>query len=251
MKPFVSIVVTSFLPESKRYLDLCIKSIENLDYPKDRYEVIIVSPPGYEPLYEGTRVVHPVKENYYNAHALNYGASVSALDTSYYFFLNDDVILTRFCLSNLVEASRAIGDRGLFMPIGNDQQAKYMLPVYIQPGPYRYDDIKDHATALMNATSPFYHGMFFYETLCLYAELVPKAVFEAVGAFDDSRQGQDDIDYCLRVRRQGFVNAIVLNSLCYHAGGVTADITMTDGSRAASLKSFEEKWGERPRWVNV
>lgn len=243
----VSIVVTAFLEQSRPYLDLCIKSLKNLSHLD--FEIIIVSPKGYEHNYEGVRVVHPEKEPYYNAHALNVGAKASDPTSEYFLFLNDDVILTRECLTNLIGSSKQLGDSCITMPIGNDQQRSYWLPIpLVSPVPYKIEQVEDHEHfMLMNAESYFKSGMIFPEVLCLYAVLVPRRVFEIVGEFDDSRLGQDDVDFSRRVKLNGFLNVIALNSLCWHAGGVSADITMGDLTsqvRAESLASYNKKWGD-------
>lgn len=250
MKPFVSIIVTAYLKESKPYLDLCMESISQLDYPKESYEVIIVSPPWYVPNYPGAWNVMPKKESYWNAHALNYGISCASDKAAYYLLLNDDVILTHNSLNNLVYASAFMGDRANLMPISNDRQGKYFLPTPGGTGPYRIEQIKK-PQALIEQNSPYREGIVFYDTLCLYAHLLPRNIWNTVGSFDETMEGQIDIDYCMRVRQFGFVNGIALDSLMYHAGGVSADITMTAKAREESLKTFKAKWGVEPKWNNI
>ena len=245
MMPFVTIVVTAFLEKSKPYLDLCIESIRSLDYPKDRFEVIIVSPKTWTPLYDDCLTVTPYKDHYYNGHALNFGALHAKPHTDHLLFLNDDVILTRNSLKNLVLASSYLGDKALLMPISNDMQNKYYLGPDQPLGPYRIEHVKD-ADYMFNFSSPYDHfGVVFFETLCLYANLVPIGMWKQVGEYDEVMEGQTDIDYCLRVKKAGYINGVVLNSFMYHAGGASADLTHTAESRAKSLEQFNEKWGEQ------
>jgi GT2 family glycosyltransferase len=238
--------VTSYLEKTKPYLDLCIDSIKNLDYPKDRLEVFIVSPKWYWPRYEGVHTIHPRREAYFNAHALNYGASKADQETQYFLFCNDDVIFTKDSLTGLLVSSQSLGDHGVFMPIGNDQQQRYMWAIPgVNVGPYRLENLGETVHQLKNCASPYNRGLIFCETLCLYAVLVPRPVWDLVGEYDDSRSGQDDVDYTRRVARAGLVNAICMNSLVYHAGGVSADLTLgalNSQERANSLKSYNEKW---------
>jgi GT2 family glycosyltransferase len=242
MSPTVSIIVTAYLEKSKPYLDLCIQSINNLSYPRDRMKVLIVSPPSYVPKYDGCHNLHPTKPDYYNAHALNYGAEKAYGD--YLFFVNDDVIFTKNSLSNLVSLSHDLNDPGIFMPISNDQQQRYILPIPFRPGPYRLKDIHD-AQGMMDMESPYQqvkYSAILCDTLCLYAVIMSRDVFNKVGPFDDSRLGQDDIDFSMRVKRAGLLNVISLQSLVFHAGGVSADITMSEKQRSDSLESFNKKW---------
>jgi GT2 family glycosyltransferase len=243
--PKCTIVVTAYLEKTKQYLDILMKSIENLSYPKDKIEVFIVSPKWYKPEYPNATTIHPYFDDYYNAHAINFGIEAASPDAEYFFVLNDDLILTRDCLTRLVEAASETSQRGIYMPIGNDMQGRYALEVGIRPGPYRLEEfvVETIVNGVMNLSSIYPKGLILADTLCLYAVLIPRRVFESVGKFDDSRQGQDDIDYTLRTRQAGFHNLIAIDSLVYHAGGVSADVTMSAKSREESLRSFQSKWG--------
>lgn len=241
--PKVSIIVTAFLEASKPYLDLCIRSINNLNYPD--FETIIVSPRWYKPEYEGFRTVHPTRTDFPNAHALNFGAENADPKSEYFFFINDDVILTKNSLSALVQSAREVENTGIFMPIGNDQQGRYMWPVpWLPVGPWRIDQIKGHEETLMNAESPYRCGMMFHKDLCLYAVLIPRKVYEVVGGFDEGGW-KDDIDYCWRVAKLGRVNAICMNSLVYHSMGPSTSVTLgalDSQTRIDDEKRFNEKW---------
>ena len=248
--PFVSIVVTAYLPKSKSYLDMCLRSIENLDYPRDRFDVLIVSPDGFvsSSLYP---VVHPKRTSYWNSHALNVGADAARKDAHYFLFLNDDVVLTASSLKNLVYASTLVNDRAVLMALSNDSQSKYVVGTPGGSGPYTLDQIRD-PVALMGASSPYREpGIFFFETLCLYAFLCPSDLWRDVGGFDDEMRGGDDIDFSMRVRQKGYLNGIVLDSLIYHAGGVSASETLTPQMRSDDFVRFKAKWGFSPRWQNV
>lgn len=252
ISPKVSIIVTSFLEQSKPYLDLCMRSIKNLNY--DNFETIIVSPKNYTPKYDTALTVTPEKDPYFNSHALNFGAEKASKDSDYFFFLNDDVILTKNCLTNLVSSAKSVGDFGLFMPVSNDMQMKYYLPIpYMSSGPYRLEALeaasKDYAQVLMNADSFYNQGLIFSDVLCLYAVLIPRDVFSRIGEFADG--WKDDWDYTKRVVNAGLFNVICMNSLAYHAGGVSSEYTLgplDSKERMDSLKTFEQKWGEN---VNV
>ena len=242
--PHISIIVTAFLAKSKPYLDLCVASIASLDYPKDKLEVIIVSPYGYNNSYEGCQTMHPRTNDFNNAHALNFGMAMADKRSEYFFLLNDDVILTKHSLKNLVTSAQSINDMGIFMPIGNDQQGKYFIGLPIPIGPYRLENIKDCASDMMNLQSPYRQGLMFFNELCLYAVLIPRHVINKVGGFDEANVGKDDWDYSYRVTKAGYVNAICLNSLCWHAGGVTSSITFTDEMRKQSQEQFDQKWSK-------
>ena len=228
--PKVSIIITAYCPESRAYLNECVLSCLNLSY-KNR-EIIIVGRQGYEPMYEGCKTVAPAQKEFWNSTGLNYGASKAAADSEYYFFVNDDVVLTRNCLQPLVEAAKMHPLVGQVMPIGNDMQMRYFFPyTAIGAGGFNPD-----------AQSPYPRGLVFSETLCMYATLISKRVWRDVGPFDESLRGQDDIDYSLRLRQKGYLNAIELSSLVWHHGGVSAAHTLTEEKRKEAMEIFQQKW---------
>lgn len=217
MSPKVSIIITSYCPESRKYLDECVKSVKGLLY--DNYEIIIVGRPDYLPEYPDCKTISPPQMQFWNSTGLNEGAKHAAGD--FLFFLNDDLVLSRTSLSNLVSSLLDNPDVGLLMPMGNDQQGRYRL----------------------SNDCSYPRGLMFCETLCLYAVLMRKSVFEQVGGFDTSLLGLDDIDYSLRVRQHGLKNAIEISSFVYHYGGVSAAHTLNDDKRKKAQEIFKAKWG--------
>jgi GT2 family glycosyltransferase len=175
---------------------------------------------------------------------LNYGIEQSRGE--FIFVLNDDVILTRHSLQNLVNMLDQSDKIGLIMPTGNDQQQRYhlALPCQRPPAGYRLEDLNpDLIDQLMSAASFYPPGIMFSDTLCIYAFLMRRSVFDEIGGFDENLISGDDIDYCLRLRHRGYINAIALDSLVWHAGGASADLTMTPEKRELGQKIFNEKWG--------
>lgn len=238
MNPKVSIIVTSYCPESRGYLDLCIDSVRGLTY--DNFETILVTRPGYEPFYENVLTVYPKKENFWNSTGLNYGVECSDPEAEYYFLINDDVILTKNCIQGLLSALQD-PRIGQVMPIGNDMQGRYDFPM-LPPGVTLKDIPKNQLTQIMGLDSPYPKGIIFADTLCLYAQMISKKVWNEVGPFDETLTGQDDIDYSLRVRQKGYINGIELSSLVWHFGGVSAAVTLTEEKRKIAMDTFQKKW---------
>ncbi len=237
MSPKVSIIVTSYCPESAPYLDLCIKSIKNLSY--DNLETTLVTRPGYLPQFDDVQTCHPDKREFWNSTGLNHGVAQASSDAEYYFLINDDVILTRDCLQPLVATlqEKVIGQ---VMPIGNDMQGKYFFPELATK--LELEHVEKNRDAFMNASSIRPQGLIIADVLCLYAQLISKRVWDDVGPFDETLTGQDDIDYSLRVRQKGYINAIELSSLVWHFGGVSAALTLTDEKRKTAMDTFNKKW---------
>jgi len=241
--------VTAFSEKSKPYLDACIKSIRALLYPN--FEVRIVSPERYNPQYEGALTICP-QEPYTNAHALNIGARHA--DGEYLFFLNDDVILTPNCLSALVSMSGQAPAFGVLMPYGNDTNLNLYSSIqgtsgaanefrHVRPGMYRLESLEPGQLELMMAAESVYPPLLCrFDMLCMYAALIPRRAWEAVGPFDDKLSGLDDADYSQRMRNAGYFMGIAFNSLVWHACGPTADETYDARARDESRRAFEQKW---------
>lgn len=242
----VSIIVTAYLPESKPYLDACIQSIHNLNYPKELLETILVCPSWYTPEYKDVKRVTPCFGAYHNPIAVNFGMNEASKDSKYLFMINDDVILTKNSLKNLVEMA---GDHELCLgAISNcDNFGHYSLafPHNMINRQYRIQDINPHE--IMNDESPYPPGYIHPQTLYLYANLFPRKVWEKVGGFDENfKTGYDDTDWCMRAQRLGVKLAIALNSLVWHCSGASADSTMgklDSDVRVENEKYFRQKWG--------
>ncbi len=253
--PKVSIVVITYLERSKQYLDLCIESIRRLDYPAEQLEVILVGRKSYAPTYDGVRTVWPEPEEFGNAVGLNYGLSLTDPSSTHILMLNDDVILTRDSLKNMV--AMAGTDDMLLMPISPcDNYLKYSLHFPFEhlgaahaltERFYRYDDLAPYAGSLMRARSIYPQGAIVTDMLCLFCCLIPRSTYEKIGAFDEGfKTGQDDYDYCIRARQLNIPRLIALNVLVWHFGGVTADHTLTPEVRMANIEHFKAKWpGEK------
>lgn len=234
MEPLVSIIVTSYCPESKPYLDLCMESITKLRYPYGEWEAIIVGRRGHNmPKYEFARTIAPDKDSFWNGEGINYG--VEHARGKYFLIVNDDCILNRDCVDPLVEAA----SKGLnVMPVSNDQQGRYFaqsLSGIIDP---------EHASDLYKYEYKSPQCLMFADTLCLYAHMVSRQLWNKVGPMDDD-SGLIDIDWCLRVRQAGHMNAIELSSLVWHFGGSSVVHTLDTPKRQKQREQFQAKWG----WV--
>src|SRR6478736_211630 len=259
--PFVSILVVTYLESNQKYLDLCLDSIENLNYPKDRMEVILLSSGEYELMFKESLItVHShMKTQQHYPESINRGASLADEKTDHYFILNDDVILTKDSLKELVET---IGPMEcVAQPISNcDNHMRYELQFYAGANSlsvpasallkrfYRYEeDTKDFWQALKYSRSVYPRGILLQEWVAFYATLIPKKVWDKVGPLDPKyKTGQDDIDYCRRAKALKIPAVVCLSSFVFHFGGVTADQVLDWDTRSYNINYYKEKWGEMP-----
>lgn len=258
MNPKVSIVVTTYVPENKAYLDAAMDSIANLDY--DNFETILVAKPSYMPTYANVKTVSPDKTQFYCTEGMNFGVRSTDPASKYLLLLNDDVILTR---NSLAEFVRMCGDHEMILnPISPcDNYFKYGLFFgYERDGKleelkerfYRMEFFGKSVSSLKNAHSIYPPGVLFQDFLCMFATFVPRKVWEKVGPLDDSfRGGPDDIDYSYRARNANVRLGVVLSSLIWHFGGVSADKTVDWPLRKWNAKHFYEKWGHPPPGVTM
>lgn len=254
--PKVSIILVTYLAVNDKYLRVCLDAIDNLNYPKESLDVVLTSSGEHKPENLPEWVTHNhLPERHHFPEAVNSGVACAAKDSKYYMILNDDTIMTKNSLRNLVEVA---GDNSIILgPISNcDNQFKYNLffGYHTKNGVkemprrfYRYDDLKDHFDDLMNAQSAYNRGIISQDYLCFYATLIPKKVWERVGEMDPKfKTGQDDLDYSQRAKDLGVPCAVVLDSLIWHFGGATADLALTDEIRKTNIEYFVQKWGRLP-----
>lgn len=257
--PKVTICVTTYSISTQPYLDLCIESIRRLDYPKEDLEIILCCHKqqfhSYKhDYYKDIKVVSPIESEYGNSEGLNFGISHASPDSEYYLILNDDVILTKDSLTNLVNKA---SDNSIMMPISPcDNYRNYSLCMgfavngsykILDKQFYRLPELKDFTNEMMGAKSMYPAGLLVMPMLCMFATLIPKAVWEKLGPLDENfKTGPDDIDYSIRANQAGIKLLVCLDSLIWHFGGVTADDSISVERRKKNLIYFKQKWGYFP-----
>jgi len=103
--PFVSIIIVNF--NGRHFLNDCLKSLERLKYPKDKFEVILVDNASSDGSVEYVKEKFPwvkilqLDKNYGFCKPNNEGAKIAKGD--YLIFLNNDTIVTPEWLLELVK----------------------------------------------------------------------------------------------------------------------------------------------------
>lgn len=252
----VSILVNTWSPSAKSYLDLCMRSIFALNYPKDQLDVVLVGRKSYAPEYPGVKTVAPDSDQFGNEFGQNFGVAHTDSTSEFLFLINDDVFLTKNCLKNLVDIASGDTDM-LLMPISPcDNYWKYSLHFPFQHQGqtmllterfYKYDQLAPYAEALMNTDSLYPQGAIFTDMLCTYALLLSRRTFERIGPLDEGFDtGQSDYDYCRRAEALNIPRVIALNALVYHFGGATSETGHTLERRVRNARYWKSKYGEWP-----
>lgn len=251
--PKVSIIIVTYLENNQPYLDMCEKSILNLNYPKDCLDVMVVSSGKYKP--KSSFVNHHSDADMHWPPAVNLGVSKASADSKYFLILNDDVILSKDSLRNMVSAA---GDGECIIgPVSNcDNFFKYVLTFgyedekgfnHLAKRFYRIDESKHFADKIMNSHSLYPPGAWKQEFVCFYATLFPRKVWEKIGGLDESfKTGCDDLDYCLRCKQHNIPVLIEQSAFIFHHGGTTADVVLDNDTRKYNDDTFQKKWGIHP-----
>jgi len=219
--PFVSIIVLNF--NGKVYLKKCLSSLGEIDYPKDRYEVIMVD--------NGSKdnSVEFVKEKFPWVKILTLGKNLGfcggnnkgfeKCSGEFVVFLNNDTKVDKNWLRELVKTAIKWNDVGIcgskvvFMDAPNVIQCNGGYLNMVGGGFFDCSEKQD---------SPFYTG-------CVHGAsfLVKRKIFEYIGKFDeDYFMYGDEADICLRTWLSGYSVMHVPTSLVYHAYmGSSRDIT--------------------------
>ncbi len=253
----VSIIVTTWLEKNKHYLDLVIQSIKRLDYDQSLLDITVVGKKSYKPVYQGVNTVAPDSDDFGNAEGLNFGVLHASADSDYYLLLNDDVILTKSSLLNMVEASRGNCIVNPISPCDNGLQYALHFGFWKDGNTYsvqsqftRYDDLKEYIPELMAAQSGYPTGQIKMDHLCMFATLIPKKAWQTIGPLEEKfKTGPDDIDYSKRAKACNIPMVITLDAVVWHFGGVTSSETLTNQKRIDNALAYKAKWGELPEYV--
>jgi len=254
--PIVSIVCVTHLESNKHYLEACLKSIDNLGYPKDKLDVVLISSGDFFPdffLKAPWINHHHYQSRLHFPEAVNEGVKKTNPLSKHLLIINDDVILTRFSLANMVQA---VGHtKAIIGPISNcDNYVKYNLIFMLNGNHFtnRFYRLEENSSpdlikSMMNQNSHYPGGVIYQGQMFFYCILIPRDVWNIVGPLDPNfKTGQDDIDYSKRCAQKRIPMVVALNALVWHAGGATADKCLTPEIRQENIKYFTQKWSEAP-----
>ena len=182
------------------------------------------------------RVIHN-SENRACAAAWNQG--FDAGKTKWTLFLNNDTVLSRGWLENLVAFSENEGV-DIVSPAMGEGDLDYDFENYARDFVSQMKQVQRRGTA---------SGVCF---------LVARRVFEAIGNFDENfnKGGNEDLDFLWRAKDAGFKMAVSGCAYIHHFGSVTQkSLKAQRGStRAETVGYFRKKWKinwVQRRWLHV
>jgi len=224
---FPKVVVVVLLYNGLKWIDICLKTIMETDYPN--YKIVIVdnnsSDDGcayIERNFKGVTIIRN-KKNYGTAggnnigirHALREGADYVAL-------FNQDLKVDKDWLKNLIRVAENSKETGLLSPLQYN---------------YEGSDIDQSFKEIIKETTYFndvergdVQDMYFTDFVIGASLLVKKEVFLKIGLFDPLYvMYSDDNDFCRRAIYRGFKIAIVPNSKIYHYHSLIHERGLVEG----------------------
>lgn len=213
--PFVSICILNY--NGKHYLEACINSIYDIDYPKDRFEIVVVDNASSDGSVEFLKNKFPSVRIFEFSENLGfsggYNRAINQINNEYIVLLNVDTKVTKNWLSELVKPANqkdiaACGSKMLF---------------------YDHPDLINHAGGQITIAGFGYDIDFgkkdeckinnpkYISTACGGAMLIKKSIFKEVGEFDSAYfMYFEDVDLCWRFWLYGYKILYTPSSIVLH-----------------------------------
>lgn len=221
--PFVSIITVNY--NGKKYLRKCLDSIYKLNYPKNKFEIIVVDNCSTDDSINYVRKNFPkvkIFKNDINNYCRANNLGIKVAKGKYIAILNNDTKVDQNWLIELVkviELDKSIGVVGskILLPDGRIQNAGHIEFPNFYWSERGFGEEKEKYNKLEGIVS-----------LCGAAVLYRKKSLEDTGLFDeDFVIYMEDVDMSFRLRKSGWKVVFVPNSIVYHTfhGSATEDFS--------------------------
>lgn len=242
----ITCIVTHHTNSCDYLLRRCIRSLEADPCEK---EILVISDSKEPPQGLGTaKLFHsPDCSMWEPDHKANFGVANASPNTLGYFMVNDDLVLLKGSLGNLVQ--EATHHEMILNPISNCEDINIINPqecgfkTEVTPPTEDPDDELGHLLDIVDGR-PF---IFPTHRLYTYATVIPKAIWDKVGPFDPKfgALGCIDEDYSLRASIAGVRLGILTNAFVLHYQHRSV-MQESDRDPGAGLKVFVGKYGIMP-----
>ncbi len=221
--PFVSIIILTY--NGKEYIDNCLNSVLDLEYPDEKYKIIAADncsiDGSIQYLKENFKEVKIIefKENYGFSKGNNLVLQHTNKDTKYFIFLNQDTIVHKKWLIELVkciESDEKIGVAYSSMFLPNDPEFK-LLEREKFPKNICYQTLTKFFD-VRNVKIPFTKKPIQTSFLSGASFIITKEVIKEIGGLfdEDFKYQAEDLELALRVNRFGYKTVMVPTSIIYH-----------------------------------
>ncbi len=211
--PFISLVVVNY--NGKDIIGQCLPSLINVDYPKDKYEIIVVDNASTDNSISIIKKFPDIEiiKNRSNLGYVGVNSCLEKIKGKYIFILNNDLEMKKNCLKKLVEV------------IEKDNSIGVVAPKFIN-----YFDKKIESSGTWVSRS-FYTGHYsnpnekkiIKEIPYLGIELIRTNIAKKFGYIYDPTYFiyAEDLDLSLRFRLLGYKTVYVPEAVIYHMHAVT------------------------------
>jgi GT2 family glycosyltransferase len=205
--PKVFVIVLNY--NGKKYLKKCLNSVYKLNYPN--LEVVVIDNASDDDSFEEARKRFSLFHFIKNSRNLGFAAGNNiairyALEkmADYVFLLNNDAVIEKNSLKNLVKKAEKNNGQGLWSPMIYEGVSD---SVWFEGGKVVWSKMKTLHKKLTKKTD--------YITGC--AMLVGKDVFKRIGLLDeDYFLYYEDADFSWRAKKAGFLLEIVPETRVFH-----------------------------------
>jgi GT2 family glycosyltransferase len=213
--PFVSIIIPNY--NGKHFLRECLDSLLRIEYPKDRYEIIVIDNGSTDGSVQYVNERYPfvrvlcLGKNYGFCTAINKGAEIAKGE--YLVFLNNDTRVHPKWLQELILAVKAKGSTNVYTSktlMARDPSIIDYAGGKISPNARGYSEklgMKDEQCI----------GIKYTAYPCATSTLVRRDIFLRLGGFDEDYFAcLDDVDFGIRAWIHCHKIYVVLSSVVLH-----------------------------------
>ena len=213
MYPFVSLLIVNF--NGKGILKTCLPSLLKLEYPKNRYEILVVDNASSDGSIEFLKKDYPkikIIKNNENLGYVGINSGIKYCKGDYIYFLNNDLTLKKDCLKRLIKEIEKDGSIGMVAHNAVNYYNKNVVSggTWISRTMYCGHHPKDDK--IKTKVIPYLGG-----------GIIRKSVISTYGyLFDpDYFIYAEDLDLGLRIRLLGMKIVLVTDAICYHMHSIT------------------------------
>jgi GT2 family glycosyltransferase len=237
--PSISIVVPVYQAEAT--IDLCLKSLMNLDYPKKKFEIIVVdnastdSSPQIIKKYDVQYIYEKMRNAY---HARNRGLEQARFELI--AFTDSDCIVTENWLKNII---KYLTDKEIAIVGGK------ILPYSIDNDVQKFIDFRK----ILDQEKMFQKTDFSFP-FCVTANCVIKYdILKELGGFDTFYRIAGDADLCWKAQLKGLKIVYANDAIVYHKHRSDARNLYNQSfqygfGRASLFKKYHDLFGKKIRF---
>lgn len=247
-----SIIVVTW--NNLEYTKQCIQYLS--EYTDKPYELIIVDNASSDKTVEWleslkqkekNRVELKIIKNKKNegfAKAVNQGLKVSSEDSKYIFLLNNDLLVSEFWLSTLINHLETLPNAGAVSGMGRAIGGKHdYAAIY---GQLPYEDVKDFIEFARKVKNENEGNFTEAKTLSGSCMLIRANIFKELGGLDEGcKMGADDCDISIQLRIRGFRLYVAEDVFFHHYNHVSFALLDKEECHQIALESwihFNNKW---------